>query len=109
MSNLATNQENVTRVAPLADVFESERDYLIVMDVPGAQGTDIELELDKDRLRVTARPVQAQDPVLYSRDFHIPSGVDAEAIAAAAHAGVLKVTLPKRPEVQPKRIEVAVH
>jgi len=40
------------------------------------------------------------------RRFTLPESVDAEAIKASHTNGVLEVTLPKRPEVQPRRIEI---
>ncbi len=40
----------------------------------------------------------------FSRSFVLPDGVDDENIEAHLESGVLKVTIPKNPEVKPRRI-----
>src|SRR5690606_21884028 len=109
MSNLATKHDTVTRIAPPSDVYESEKDYLLVLDVPGADGSGIDVEVDKQVLKVTAKRAQASESSVYAREFHIPPGVDVDHISANVKAGVLSVALPKRPEVRPRRINVEVH
>jgi HSP20 family protein len=42
----------------------------------------------------------------FSRSFTLPEGVDVEHAEAGLASGVLTITLPKKPEVQPKKIEV---
>jgi HSP20 family protein len=42
----------------------------------------------------------------FTRSFTLPEGVDVEHINAELKEGVLSLTVPKRPEVQPKRIQL---
>ncbi|MEM6710637.1 MAG: Hsp20/alpha crystallin family protein, partial [Pseudomonadota bacterium] len=45
----------------------------------------------------------------FSRSFRLPEDVQVEGISAKAKNGVLALTLAKREEVTPQRIEVEVH
>jgi HSP20 family protein len=42
----------------------------------------------------------------FARSFSLPEGIDADHIQADMKNGVLSVTLPKRPEIQPRRIGI---
>jgi len=42
----------------------------------------------------------------FGRTVEVPHKVDADKVEASLKDGVLKIRLPKAPEVQPKRIEV---
>ncbi len=44
-----------------------------------------------------------------SRSFTLPEGVDPDHAQADLSSGVLTVSVPKRPEVKPRRIEVTKH
>lgn len=108
MANLAKNEQRVPQYEPPVDVYERETDYLLMLDVPGVDGKGIEVEIDKDVLKVTARRQDAES-AQYAREFRIPPGTDVEKVTANAKAGVLSLVLPKHQSAQPKRIEVAVH
>ena len=45
----------------------------------------------------------------FFRRFSLPDTADAEGISAKGEHGVLTITIPKRPEEQPRRIAVNVH
>jgi HSP20 family protein len=42
----------------------------------------------------------------FARSFTMPDGVDAENVSADLKQGVLTLRIPKKPEVQPKRIAI---
>ena len=44
----------------------------------------------------------------FYRSIALPSNVDAKKIEASYEDGVLEVTLPKAPEVKPKKVPIAV-
>jgi HSP20 family protein len=44
----------------------------------------------------------------FTRSFNLPDGVDPGKVSADLRDGVLSLTLPKVPEVQPKKIEIKV-
>lgn len=104
--------------SPRADILEGEKEYRILMDLPGVQTSDLEINVEGQTLTVkaqrpgdvpegfTLRRHERPGPVSFSRSFTLGSAVDAENIEAGFESGVLRVTLPKSQRVMPRRIEV---
>ena len=102
---------------PYTDVYETEEALTVVMEMPGVDRKDVEVELKDDVLRVEARidpsKYEGMEPVYteynvghWTRSFALSDKVDRERIAAQLEDGVLTLTLPKTPEARPRRIEV---
>ena len=104
-----------------ATVFVENGDKLmLVADLPGARAEDIDVQYENGVLTLHARvkprqPAHCTNAVLceygvgdYVRTFQVGEGVDAGGITAEVANGVLTLHLPKRPELQPRRIEVKV-
>lgn len=108
MANSAKSEAEV-RVVPAVDIYESEKDYLLVLDVPGVRGEGIDIEVDKDVLKVTGRRTDGEELLRFQREFRVPADVNSDAVMANARDGVLNLTLPKREDAQPKRIPVVTH
>ncbi len=106
-------------IAPAVDIIERKHERVVVVDLPGADESTIEVNAENDLLTLTAR-VAAQEPqdmqVLYRgfelrdyrRVFTLPDDVDRQRISAKCKHGVLHVTLPKRPEAQARRKQIKV-
>ncbi|HJO36282.1 MAG TPA: Hsp20/alpha crystallin family protein [Gammaproteobacteria bacterium] len=104
---------------PAVDVREEEGRFVIYADVPGVQPGDIEVTMEHGilTLRGERRLEQTEAENGFSRierawgsfyrRFSLPDTADAEAISARTENGVLQIVIPKRPETQPRRIEVA--
>jgi HSP20 family protein len=106
-------------VSPDVDIVERAQDLLVVADLPGVDEKGIEITLENNVLTFTGRSaVQApagyetayaeSEPVDYTRSFTISEDIDREKIAASIRHGVLRITLPKAPQAQPRRIAVQV-
>lgn len=99
-----------TVLVPRVDIYEGERDVLIVADVPGAAPDQVTVEFERGELLLDA-PTPADHPlgaIRWRRAFTLGRGVATDAITAELKDGVLRVTLP-RTDAPPKRtIEVAV-
>jgi HSP20 family protein len=101
---------------PAADVYQSEKEYLIELDLPGIDRTALDISLDNDRL--TIRGVRELNEAgerrlerphgHFLRKFGVPGGVDQKAIAAEYKDGVLRIHLPKRKEQKARRVEIKV-
>ena len=103
---------------PRADILEGEKEYRILMDLPGVLAADLEISVENQNLTVKAKRASSvpegfqlrrherPGPVSFSRSFSLGVGVDTEAIAAAFADGVLQLTLPKSERSLPRRIEV---
>jgi HSP20 family protein len=103
---------------PHVDVREEAERFVVVADVPGVEGKDIEITADKGVLTIrgerrseTKTASEGYERVerasgTFLRRFTLPESADAEAIKATHANGVLEVSIPKRPQEQPRRIAV---
>jgi HSP20 family protein len=99
-----------------ASLWEEESQWVIEFDLPGVKQDDIDVTLEKNSLRLTAqRPAPQEDGKFYHQErtygpiqrlISLPETVDPERIEAELKDGVLRLTLAKKPELQPKKIQV---
>jgi HSP20 family protein len=106
---------------PAVDVREEENRYLMEVDLPGLAEKDIEVKLDNNLLTISSRKEEKKEEKKngylirerrssgFARSFVLPEGVDREAIVAEFKNGVLNLSVPKLPTVQPRKIEVKVN
>ena len=104
--------------APAVDIEEYADKFVLQADVPGVDPKSIEVTLEKGVLTLTGNREQAAEQTgvervrreratgRFHRRFALPDTVDSEAVSASNRNGVLEVTIPKRPQVQPRRITV---
>ncbi|HEX3905825.1 MAG TPA: HSP20 family small heat-shock protein [Polyangia bacterium] len=112
------NPADIRGFAPTFEVTETKDAYLFRADLPGVQEKDLEISLTGTRLSIAGHREQErreQTDTLYaseraygsfSRAFTLPEGVDGENVMADLKSGVLTLTVPKKPEVQPKKIVI---
>jgi HSP20 family protein len=101
---------------PLADVYQSEGEYVVTVDLPGIDRDALEINLDDDKLVIRGERVienEGQQRIerphgRFLRRFGVPATVDQQAIAAEYKDGVLRVRLPKRKEQKSRRVEIKV-
>jgi HSP20 family protein len=96
------------------DLYEDAANTYVRAELPGVTRDDINVEMVDGYLTIAAtRKTPATDgqtgqSFALSRSVSISDEVQADKVAAAYENGVLTVTLPKREEVKPKKITVAV-
>lgn len=100
------------------EVKETKDAFVFKADLPGIKAEDLDVKLTQNRLTVSgkreAEKTEKGDTFYtyersygsFTRSFTLPEGVAAEKIDADLKDGVLTVTLPKKPEAQPKQIAV---
>ena len=101
---------------PLADVFETETEYVVELDLPGINRDALEVDVDENRLTVRgARPVDSSKQHRgerphgkFYRTFTVPKTVDQSKVTAEYKDGVLELRLPKRKEPKTQRVEIKV-
>jgi HSP20 family protein len=113
-----TDSENLAHFVPRADVLEGQKEYRIVMDLPGVRHADLDINLEGQELTVKAdkdatvpegfevRRNERSGKVQFTRTFTLGNAVDSEKIEAALDSGVLTITLPKSDVSLPRRIQV---
>lgn len=103
---------------PAVDVRETSNAFVLTADVPGVNPKDIDVTMENGLLTIRgARQSETsteQDGYRriervsgrFLRRFTLPETANAEAVTAKTSHGVLTLTIPKRAEVQPRRIEI---
>jgi HSP20 family protein len=105
---------------PAVDVYEDTQKVVLKLEVPGVKADDLDIKLENQRLTIKGeRKFEGQEKAenyhrierrfgSFARSFTLPQTVDTEAITAGYDAGVLTVTLAKKPEAQPKQVKVQI-
>ena len=101
---------------PASDIYETESGYLIALDLPGIDRNALEIDIDDNRLAVKgtreiaeSRPHRTERPRgKFLRTYSVPGSVDQRKIAAEYKDGVLQISLPKRTEQKPKKIDIKI-
>jgi HSP20 family protein len=103
---------------PHFDVRESKDAYTFKADMPGVKESDLEISFTGNRLTVSGkREAEHRDEQdtyyayersygTFTRAFTLPDGADPEHARAELKEGVLTLVVPKRPELQPRKITV---
>jgi HSP20 family protein len=105
-------------ITPPVDICETVNEYVIKADMPGVKKDKINIVLDKNRLEITGSPdedVEKNDDLKYGeysllnyhRSFTVGNDIDGDRITANMDNGVLTLTLQKKEEVKPRKIEIA--
>jgi HSP20 family protein len=121
MNNDEGDQSNVvtSQWTPRVDIKEEEKRFAILVDVPGVDPKDIEIHMEKGILSIKGERkaenaeasgkltrVERSHGVFYRR-FALPDSADADGIKATGKHGVLEISIPKKPETTPRRINIA--
>lgn len=91
---------------PRADIVESDKEFKLMLDLPGMSKSEIALAVKEDVLTVKGERVielsegetfkkQERRPGAFSRSFALPQDVNTAEIKAKFSNGVLSVILPK--------------
>lgn len=107
-------------MAPAVDIYENEREYLVLADLPGVPHDGVQIRFENGELSLYASredgpgkdgetigsEIVAAD---YRRLFRIPETVDSEKIDAKLVQGVLHLVLPKASRARTRQISVKSH
>ena len=102
---------------PGVDILETQDEIVVLADMPGVDGKNVEIDLKDNQLTIRGRidPVVSEKEVsLYSefgwgdylRSFTLSNLINQERITAKMDQGVLRLTLPKAEKMKPKKITV---
>lgn len=94
------------------EVNESDKEVTMRLELPGFEAKEIEMKLEGNVCVVRANHPETAEKnghrhvEIHEYRFTLPLGTDVNAIEAFHRNGVLELHLPRRPEAEPKRIEV---
>jgi HSP20 family protein len=102
---------------PSVDIFETDKELVLLADMPGVKAEDLSIDLRDDTLSLAGdiQPYQnyGETEILieyevgkYFRQFSLSEIIDQAKIDAQLKDGVLRLTLPKVEKATPRRIAV---
>ncbi len=103
---------------PSVDIHENESELVLSAEVPGIEDKDIEIEIENNTLSIQGeRKIENETKEenyhriersygSFSRSFTLPTNVNQDNIKAEYDNGVLRISLPKKPELKPKKVKV---
>ncbi len=103
---------------PATDVYESEEEYTLALDLPGIERDGLDVSLDEGRLTIRGERASAPEGVVarrterpagrFVRSFTLPESVERQSISADYKDGVLTLRLPKRKEQPARRVKIDI-
>jgi HSP20 family molecular chaperone IbpA len=112
-----TRADEDSYLRPPVDIFEDAGGITLRADLPGVSPERLEIHVDGDTLSIEGQAfidMPEGMEALYAdvkttrfrRSFTLSSELDSEKINAGMKDGVLTLKLPKRAELQPRKIEI---
>ena len=104
-------------IVPAATFTERPDEYELKVQIPGVAKGDVDLHMEGRTLTLKTqtkfqnpagfRQVAAEfERANYAMSADLPEMADPAALAASLENGILTVTIKKRPETQPRKIEI---
>ena len=118
--NSLENVNSRLSYSPLMNVSETESDFLVIMDLPGVEKKDVEVNLNNGILTVSGeRKISEKSDEnnriwlettygKFSRSFELTSEILEDKIKAKFKDGVLNIIIPKAEEVKHAVKKIAV-
>jgi HSP20 family protein len=104
--------------SPDIDIYISNDALFLVVDLPGVGKGDVTIQFDESNTLVINAKSTSSEPkncVLrqfnygnYYRAFQLSDDYDKDKVSASLENGLLKITIPKRDEVKPRKIEIKI-
>ena len=121
-TSLTTDSEDITVAewAPMVDIVEDPKGYLIKAELPEVQKGDVKVTVESGTLTISGeRKAEKEEKGRrfhrveryygqFERSFTIPDDAEANDVKAEFKDGVLRVHLAKSEKARPKQIEVKV-
>lgn len=104
--------------APDIEVKETKDAFLVCADLPGVKEGDVEVNITGNRLTLSGKREEERREESdrffayersygsFSRSLALPEGADMERVRADLKNGVLEINIPKRAEVQPRKVPI---
>ncbi len=115
----AVARQTEAALVPAVNVIEDAEGITLYADLPGVSKENLSLHVDADVLTIEgAMNLASQEGMnsihaevelpRYRRAFTLSRELDADKVSAELNQGVLKLRIPKKDHVQPRRIAIEV-
>ncbi|HVP90796.1 MAG TPA: Hsp20/alpha crystallin family protein [Terriglobales bacterium] len=104
--------------APAVDIYETENEVVLTAEIPGVDEKDIEIKVEDDTLTIRGERKFEKETKeenfhrieraygSFFRSFALPSYVDHDEIEAEHENGVLRIRMPKKAELKPRKVKI---
>jgi HSP20 family protein len=103
---------------PVHDVLETDKEYVIEIQLAGVTRENIEINVDENMLTIKAERKKIEDQKFnrnqtyfgkYEKSFNLPENANKEEINASLSDGILKIVIPKvKAEEKLKKITIEI-
>jgi HSP20 family protein len=106
--------------SPVADITETDKEYLIKTELPEVKKEDVKITLENGVITIAGERRHEKEHKdeneirvesfygSFARRFSLPENIDANGIQAESKDGVLRVRIPKTPAAESKKIAIQV-
>jgi len=103
---------------PSVDIYETENALILSAEVPGIVEDDIEIKIENNTLTLHGERKFEKETKeenfhrieraygSFHRSFTLPNYIDQDKIKAEHENGILKITMPKKTEMKPRKVKV---
>ncbi|MFZ2331421.1 MAG: Hsp20/alpha crystallin family protein [Atribacterota bacterium] len=103
---------------PAIDLIDKKDNLIAKVELPGVDKKDVKISLTENNLTIQGEIKKEEETKKenyyyreraygnYARTIFLPAEIDKEKISARFKNGILEITMPKKPEVQPKEITI---
>jgi HSP20 family protein len=100
------------------DIYETGVEYIVKAAIPGVDPADVDISVEDDVLTIKGESKKEEEESgetwirrelsfgSFQRSLRLPPTVEAEKAQATFENGMLKLTLPKRPEARARSIKI---
>jgi HSP20 family protein len=109
----------VPALTPAADVYETDTEFVVELEVPGYQEKELDVEVSDHMLVITGdrtEEIDKQEKTLrlherlaatFERRFELPAETNTDKLTAVYNSGVLTLHMPKSEQFKPRKIAIA--
>jgi len=104
--------------SPSVDIHEKDKELVLTAEIPGVKEEDVDVEIEDNVLTLRGKKEFEKETKeddyhriersygSFYRSFTLPTNVDQDKIEANFDDGLLRITMPKKPELKPKKVNV---
>lgn len=118
-SEMQTRSEQDVYLLPAVDIYEDSGGITLKADLPGVSHDRLEIQVEGNNLAIEGQAAIEMPEGMeslhadigttrYRRSFTLSNELETDKVSAEMKDGVLTLQLPKRAELQPRKIEVKV-
>jgi len=104
--------------SPAVDIFETENELVLTAELPGIEEKEVEIKVEDNTLSIKGERKFEKETKeenyhrieraygSFFRSFSLPNYIDQEKISAEFENGLLKIHMPKKTEVKPRKVKI---